>query len=255
MRLGIIQGRLSKPDNGFQDTPLNWETEFEDLSNLGLFHVEWIVTKQSFSNNPIFFSDVKGLPINSICADNVVSDMIYDRSFLEHNLIPICATAQKNDIKNITIPLLEDSSVEGLGVLKKFCASFAKICNSFKSLTFSLETELSIEKIPYLLDISDNIGLTYDTGNSTSYGVSHIDYIERFHNMITNVHIKDRTIDGNSVRPTLGDTDFNLIFSTLLKNGYCNPFTLQTMRERTGLEKQTILNHSKIIRRIYEQNK
>ena len=73
--------------------------------------------------------------------------------------------------------------------------------------------------------------------------------------MVTNVHIKDRTIKGSSVSPTFGDTNFDLIFSTLLDKGYCNPFTLQTMREKTGFEKETILNHSKIIRRIYEQNK
>ena len=28
MKIGIIQGRLSKPDNGFQETPIDWNREF-----------------------------------------------------------------------------------------------------------------------------------------------------------------------------------------------------------------------------------
>ena len=34
--IGIIQGRLSKPDNGFQETPIDWNREFNLLPKLGL---------------------------------------------------------------------------------------------------------------------------------------------------------------------------------------------------------------------------
>ena len=40
MKLGIIQGRLSKPIEGFQDCPENWRNEFELLSDLNLNHIE-----------------------------------------------------------------------------------------------------------------------------------------------------------------------------------------------------------------------
>ena len=72
MNIGIIQGRLSSPEEGFQECPKNWEKEFELLKELGLSHVDWIVTKNSFDNNPIFFKNLNGYPINSICADNLV---------------------------------------------------------------------------------------------------------------------------------------------------------------------------------------
>ena len=51
MKLGIIQGRLSKPINGhIQEFPKEtWENEFKLLNNLGLNHIEWIVTKKSFN--------------------------------------------------------------------------------------------------------------------------------------------------------------------------------------------------------------
>ena len=70
MNIGIIQGRLSPPDEGFQECPKDWQREIELLPSLGLTHVEWIVTKENFSNNPIFSS--RRLPadkISSVCAD------------------------------------------------------------------------------------------------------------------------------------------------------------------------------------------
>ena len=61
MKIGIIQGRLTPPDKGFQDTPDNWKEEFERLRKLDMNHIEWIVTKESFDNNPIFNSPLDWL--------------------------------------------------------------------------------------------------------------------------------------------------------------------------------------------------
>ena len=36
MNIGIIQGRLSPPIEGFQECPINWKREFNLLSGLGL---------------------------------------------------------------------------------------------------------------------------------------------------------------------------------------------------------------------------
>ena len=72
MKIGIIQGRLSEPIEGFQECPKNWKKEFELLNKLKLNHIEWIVTKKSFDNNPIFTENLSNYPISSICADNLV---------------------------------------------------------------------------------------------------------------------------------------------------------------------------------------
>ena len=44
MKIGIIQGRLSEPNEGFQECPINWKREFDLLPKLDLNHIEWIVT-------------------------------------------------------------------------------------------------------------------------------------------------------------------------------------------------------------------
>ena len=36
MKIGIIQGRLSPPVEGFQETPKNWQKEFEYLKQLNM---------------------------------------------------------------------------------------------------------------------------------------------------------------------------------------------------------------------------
>ena len=84
--IGIIQGRLSQPIEGFQECPNDWKGEFDLLPSLGLNHIEWIVTKKSFSNNPLFSEDLSNYPISSICADNLVDSgtiaYIYNTKFL-----------------------------------------------------------------------------------------------------------------------------------------------------------------------------
>ena len=58
-KLGIIQGRLSQPLNGFQECPVEWEKEFNLLEKLGLDHIEWIVTAKSLKNNPLTTQDLR----------------------------------------------------------------------------------------------------------------------------------------------------------------------------------------------------
>ena len=56
MNLGIMQGRLSPPDEGFQECPSGWRREFNLLFTLGLGHVEWVVTKKSLDSNPVSYT-------------------------------------------------------------------------------------------------------------------------------------------------------------------------------------------------------
>ena len=76
MKMGIIQGRLSRPTEGFQETPSKWWDEFLMLPDLGLNHVEWIVTKDSFESNPIFNKeeDLKDFEEDLVGSSEVKSD-------------------------------------------------------------------------------------------------------------------------------------------------------------------------------------
>tara|TARA_R110001583_G_scaffold88338_1_gene229231 strand:+ start:831 stop:1610 length:780 start_codon:yes stop_codon:yes gene_type:complete len=258
MKIGVLQGRLSPPTKGhIQEFPINWLKEFELLKAHNLNHIEWIVTTNSFEGNPLFDKssglNLSDLPIHSVCADNLVDKKFANLTFLEANLIPICESAGYNDIKNITIPLLEDSSIENDELRKQFCDNIVKITSQYSDLVFSFEAELAPEKLIELLKLSDNHVVTYDTGNITSCGLDHIKYINLLHEKINNVHLKDRTFDARTVAPSTGDTNFNLIFKTLKSAGYDGVYTLQTAREKPGAELETILMHRNLFKGMYNE--
>ena len=253
MKTGIIQGRLSRPDEGFQDCPKNWKREFDLLGPLGLNHIEWIVTKESFGDNPVFTEDVSGYPVHSICADNMVDKRFVERNYFINNMTPICHAATRNNVKNVTIPLLEDSDVSDDDIRQQFCVLVKELSNKFDSINFSIEAELDPDKLEEILSLGENFTVTYDTGNITSEGIDHKNYIEKTFHKINNVHLKDRTFDARTVEPTQGDTDFKQIFKNLKTINYDGPYILQTARSVDGHEKDTILRHKKIFEDLYAE--
>ena len=254
MNLGIIQGRLSEPVNGhIQEFPNDWRREFDSLEECGLTHIEWLITKGTAKTNPAFDESVSlaGLPISSLCADTLVDSRITNRNYLEEHLTPICESAIRNKIDVITIPLLEDSSVEEVAARHRFINLIIEFAKTYPNLKFSFECELTIDGLRDILMVSDNFYVTYDTGNITSYGLDHAEYIDTFHKKINNVHLKDRTFDAKTVYPNTGDTNFKSIFSKLVSSGYNGPYTMQTVRGKTGREINTTLEHKQILEGLY----
>ena len=254
MNIGTIQGRLSEPVNGhMQEFPTNWQKEFELLEHCGLAHIEWLITKGTAKSNPAFDETVslKSLPISSYCADTLVDIRITDKDYLKEKLLPICESAIRNNIDTITIPLLEGSNVENPEIRQKFKNLIVEYAEKYPNLKFSFECELTIDGLRDILELSDNFYVTYDTGNITSYGIDHADYIDAFYKRINNVHLKDRTYDAKTVYPNTGDTDFRLIFDKLTSVGYDGRYTLQTARGAAGNEVVTLLQHKNILEGLY----
>ena len=252
MKLGMIQGRLMRPEDGhIQEFPTCWEEEFSKSSSMGFNHVEWIITNKSFDNNPIFHKDCRTFPISSLCADNLVNERIIDESFLRDNLDPICKAAIDNGVGWVTIPLLERSSISEKNVRDKFAQIIMKYSYKFPKLNFSFEAETTAENVNEITSLRDNFWITYDTGNITSEGINHRDYILKTKNKISNVHLKDRTFSAQTVVPLSGDTDFDTIFNTLSEVKYDRLYTIQTARGRTGSETRTMKQHKNIFERLY----
>ena len=145
MNIGIIQGRLSEPVNGhIQEFPENWKQEFELLHKCGLSHIEWLITKGTAKSNPAFNETIslKELPISSYCADTLVDTRVTNEKYLKEHLLPICKSAVRNNVDIITIPLLEDSSVEDPKVRETFKDLISEYAKQYPSLKFSFECEL-----------------------------------------------------------------------------------------------------------------
>jgi hypothetical protein len=244
MKIGVLQGRLSPPNGGFQEFPKDWKKEFVLAEELGLNHIDWLVTKNcSYHSNPIFNEDLSKFNINSICADNLISKRIISPDFLFNNLLQICISAIKNNIYSITIPLLEESDVSDVSFRKAFIDNMNNFAITYyPEITFSFEIESYEDAISDVLESNPNFRLTYDTGNMTSLGISHEYYLSKFSDRIDTVHLKDRTFDSKTVSPGKGKTDFGFIIKYLEKFDHIK-YTIQTDRGEDGKEAETIQKH------------
>ena len=148
----------------------------------------------------------------SVCLDNLVDKRISDKQFLKDNLEPICDALDNGGIKILTIPILDDSDLNDDHKRSKFCENIKEYGLRYPSLKFAFEAEMPIAKLNEIIILCDNFYVTYDTGNITSCGVDHEEYISFFRHKIINVHIKDRTYERQTVTPLTGDTNFDLIF-------------------------------------------
>mgnify|MGYP001169158315 CR=1 FL=1 len=87
--LGVMQGRLLPKFNGrYQAHPVGfWKEEFEIASDLGLQCIEFIIDKESISENPLLkengIEDIKktifktGINVKTICADYFMDFPVY----------------------------------------------------------------------------------------------------------------------------------------------------------------------------------
>jgi sugar phosphate isomerase/epimerase len=249
---GIIQGRLLPPVDGhIQEFPKdNWKEEFETIKELGMTHIEWIITKKSFEEGVLNLELSEYADrISSICCDNLIDKKFLNHDFLAEQLRPICNWAIDNGIKAIGIPLLEDSEINATNIIETI-EVFKSYGNVYPDLEFHFETDCSPLISQRLVYSCDNFFFTYDTGNITSAGYVHNLYLMGLQDKIKNVHLKDRTTNPvATVAPGTGDTNFELIFDVLKKNDYNCIFTIQTARGESGKEKETIKRHKE----FYEQ--
>ena len=259
MNLGIVQGRLSPPvDNKIQEFPERWKEEFVLLRHFGLNHIEWIFTKKTFPQNLQLDLRNYSFEINSICCDHLIDKRITDSEFLSKYLRPICEFALYNNIKSITIPLLEESKIS-IAEFSQFTDKMLHYGEIYPELFFCFEMDAPYQLAVELAKKSNNFLLTFDTGNITAWGYEPSAYLFAIKKYLANVHLKDFgdyggiALNGSSVRPGEGKTDFDLIFKTLAAINYTGTFTLQTARWKDGYEASTIRQHIQYFNWHYEK--
>ncbi len=259
MQIGIIQGRLLPPVNGkIQEFPKeNWQIEFNLLKVLGLSHIEWIITKDSFEH--CMTLDVRKYAdrISSVCCDNILSvhpTKHRYRDFLARTLRPICNWAVNNNIKSVTVPFLENISLStevGI-ILFQWMSDYLEV---YPEILFKIECDDGFREVMGLTSGFDNIEFVYDSGNIAAKNMNHLIQKQILSDMFyctKTIHLKDRMFyDERTVEPGKGNAGFKTIFQTLKKNSYNGIFTIQTARGETGKEISTILAHKKYFEDIY----
>lgn len=249
---GIMQGRLlPKYQGNFQAHPVGyWQDEFKIASKLGFDCIEFILDYKMANSNPLLLetgldqiislSKRNNVFVRSVCADYFMQSPIFldDLDKKKQNLDTLkklFLNAKKIHITDIIIPLVDNSSVllnkEKAKLAVKFLKTFFDQIN-LEKINLCLETDLPPKHFLEFINEIDHpqVKINYDTGNSAYLGYNFFEEFETYGHLVTNIHIKDRKLNGKSVTLGLGDCNFKDIFKYLRKKNYNGLFILQAYR-------------------------
>lgn len=256
-KIGVMQGRLLPKYHGlYQAHPIGiWDDEFAIANKLGLDLIEFILDFVRARENPLLTADgqqkiqsvaaTHGVRVETVCADYFMesplhSDNAFERDQSVETLMYLLDSSEILGIRNIILPCVDNSSIGSIhqknrliGVLKSVMTEFEK-----KNVFLSLETDLPPNKFMSLIESinSEKVGINYDTGNSASLGFDPVEEISTYGSLITDVHIKDRTLGGGPTVLGNGAAKIEVCLTELIKINYQGPIIMQTYRDDEGLQ-------------------
>ncbi|MEO9945564.1 sugar phosphate isomerase/epimerase family protein [Paraglaciecola sp.] len=263
IEFGMMQGRLTPRYQGrYQCHPNgHWQSEFFVAKSLGLSLIEFIVDSWYLEDNPLLshdglaelqkISDESGVRVKTLCAD-VFMDMQFIGNSAAHALKllnQLITISLKLGIRDIVIPCVDRSSLQNFtSKTDEFVRLLKPVCQYASSLgiRLNLETDLPPKPFNSLLNMlgRDNIWVNYDIGNSASLGFCPDEEFTLYGDRISNVHIKDRTLNGGSVILGTGDANFQSVIAQLKSINFSGPLIFQAARaesfidDLTGVRKQ-----------------
>jgi L-ribulose-5-phosphate 3-epimerase len=257
-RIGIMQGRLSKPINGkIQSFPAdNWEREFELAAEIGYSNIEWVIDNEGIENNPLFsrnksktiFGLIKkyNISIPAVCHDQLMEFPLHSSdnkisTIAQKILIKTMEVCGNFGIQFIEIPLIGKASLNQDYYIQRLTDTLSNLDAKAREygLSFILETDLSPESNAKMMEKMSGIsvGLNYDMGNSAYWGFDPDHELPLIGMWIKNVHVKDCTPKDYTLPLGEGDVDFKKVFNHLKNQNYNGLFILQAAPAERGKEK------------------
>lgn len=242
MHVGLMQGRLSSlpPDGALGCFHDFWKLELPKIKSKKIRYLEWIVDHRCKLENPILNDNEKVATIE-LCKDfgievqSAILNIFCKESFLcltnfeepENTMRPLLNVLKRfvgTQVRVVTLPILDLESAEFfLSIENRFCWEFLNRELSQLDLRLALELELEFRKIKKIsenLESFEWIGFTFDMGNSVSVQNDSRLEIGCYGEKLFNVHIKDRTHQGDRVALGYGDVNFESVKKSLLRAKY-----------------------------------
>ena len=251
---GIMQGRLLPKFKGqYQAHPVGyWHEEYKIANELSIKYIEFIFDLYLYQHNPIF-SDLNqiikienhtGIKTKSICADFFMNAPIQKANkdeliIFREILIRLIINLSKLNGTDIVIPFVDNSKIENEDDMKmiiEFLNSIEHICNDY-NINLSLETDLKPSTLYDFINKFENkyITINYDSGNSASLGYSIEEEFNLFSNKISNIHIKDRILNGGPIELGKGVANLKYLKEFINKNNFNGIITFQAFRDNEGI--------------------
>ncbi len=254
--LGVMQGRLLPKYQGrYQAHPVGyWQDEFPLAAEVGLDCIEFILDYNQAEENPLFshsgrqqirkLSQSTGVQVYSICADYFMEAPLHgddpDQTQASLNAMRrLLEVAADLEIRDIVVPCVDHSSIQNKSARSRFQQQLAEIIPYAEKLgvNLSLETDLGPDDFKGLLAQlnSPKVTVNYDIGNSASLGFDPEKELGVYGPRISDIHIKDRTLGGGSVKLGTGNANLPRFFSLLSNLTYEGPFIMQAYRDDEGM--------------------
>lgn len=247
-QIAIMQGRLLPKWKGrYQAFPLkHWQAEFYIAAEFGFQNIEFILDYNDYNTNPLmskngieaikFHSRETNVGVRSICADYFMDAPLHVEDNRQSLLVlnELIENAALLQVKDIVIPCVDKSSLKNAAEKKALVLALqAPLRFAEKhAINLNLETDLPPKAFHELLIAIDspNIKVNYDSGNSASLGFNIEEEFEIYGDYISDLHIKDRILNGGSVFLGTGNTNFDKLFSLLKSLKFNGNITLQASR-------------------------
>lgn len=256
-KFGIMQGRLlPKLNNRYQAHPLGyWQDEFILAEELNLDLIEFIFDYEDFKLNPLMsLSGIEniqrmisetGVNVKTICADYFMEAPIHSKNqVVSKKSLEVLKELIKNSsllgVTDIILPCVDHSRLIDSSDRERLITHL-KSLNDFLDdykINISLETDLNPLDFFELIQAVNSpfVKINYDTGNSASLGYNLSEEFNTYGEYISDIHIKDRLLNGGSVFFGEGNVDFDLFFEELNKLNYNGPIIFQLYRDDEGVE-------------------
>jgi L-ribulose-5-phosphate 3-epimerase len=271
-KIGFMQGRLiaSEKKGMTQYFPSkNWIKEIQIAKKNNFNLMEWTVDDDNIQNNPLYnknlsekFLKIKKkykIEISSVTCDFFMQKPFFKLKGKEKDLSilklkELIRNALKLKVYVFVIPLVDNSSVKNSNQLNQIInffnsKDFLKILSKNAKIVF--ETDFNPNKnFNFIKKLNTKyFGINYDTGNSAAYGFKFQDEI-KFFKRVYNIHIKDRKLNGKTIRLGNGDFDFDIFFNFIKKANYKGNFILQTARSSRNRHIEELKINKKFIEKF-----
>jgi len=274
--IGIMQGRLSPPEDGrFQSFPRSsWRAEIALAREAGLSYIEWIYDDYGSSANPIMTEEgVQELTAlkseHSIATPAICVDWLMDFPLLRASdsecahrqsvLHQMLRRAKRIEARRLVLPFVDASSIRTEEEENSVLHILERALPVAEDLGVEMHLEADLDpdrfrrflaRIPHPM-----IKVNYDTGNSSGLGYVASEEFASYGDRIGSIHIKDRRRNPDSSVATMplgeGSADFDDVFASIRSIHYSGGLTLQVARGEPGDELNWMKKQIAFVRRYW----
>lgn len=268
-KIGIMQGRLlPRYQNRYQSHPLHyWQAEFYIARDLDFSQIEFILDFNDSHLNPLMSKagikeiqtliNATGVKVKSVCADYFMEAPFHSihQQQSEEILKTLISNAADLGVIDIVIPCVDHSTLKNDTDMEMLIGSIHKILPFAEEqhININFETDLNPKRFKELLNHfdSNNIKVNYDIGNSSSLGFNPQEEFDAYGEYISDLHIKDRVLNGGSVELGKGNADFDTIFQRLQQLNFQGNIIMQSARELDYVNDLTLVQKQKLFLEHY----